>query len=179
MGGFILAPSLLAARLRLRRDAQSACWSLSRPLAFSIIAPIAGYVAVQAGERFAAIVGSLAVVGSMVLFAAVGGARATRSSSAALVLSGIGMGVSSPSIAASVANAVDEASLGIASAAQQLMTQVGLVAGIQLMRPCRPRATYRSAYVLGAGVALLAVVCASFVQSAKRDGERRSTRRSA
>ncbi len=141
---------------------------LTRPLAFSITAPIAGYLAVKTGERYAAVVGSLAVVGSMALFAAVGGNSSDALVIGALVMSGIGLGISSPSIAASVANSVDEASLGIASAAQQLMTQVGVVAGIQLMRTVQTTSSYRAAYLLGGAVALGAVLCSLFVQNAQR-----------
>jgi EmrB/QacA subfamily drug resistance transporter len=167
MGGFILAPSLLAHFFGYGEE-HIGLMVLSRPLAFSIMAPIAGYVAVRVGERSAAVVGSIAVVASMGLFAAVGGGSPDALVIGALVLSGVGLGISSPSVAASVANSVDEASLGIASAAQQLMTQVGVVAGIQLMKTVQTSASYGAAYMVGGAVALGAVVCGAFVQSAER-----------
>ena len=52
----------------------------------------------------------------------------------ALALAGVGMGIASPSLASSVTNAVDEADFGIAGAAQQMMMQVGIVFGIQIMQ---------------------------------------------
>lgn len=168
MGGFILAPSLLANFFDYGEQ-RIGVMVLTRPLAFSIMAPIAGYLAVKAGERSAAIVGSLAVCGSMVMFSYVDGGTGDALVIAALVLSGIGLGTSSPSVAASVANSVDEDSLGIASAAQQLVTQVGVVAGIQLMKTVQTTSSYQDAYMLGAGVALLGVVCSLFVRSARRD----------
>jgi EmrB/QacA subfamily drug resistance transporter len=168
MGGFILAPSLLTHFFGYGEE-HIGLLVLARPLAFSITAPIAGYLAVRAGERSAAITGSIAVVASMLLFATVGASSSDMLVIGALVLSGIGLGVSSPSIAASVANSVDETSLGIASAAQQLMTQVGVVAGIQLMKTVQTTASYKAAYTVGAAVALGAVVCAFFVRSAERD----------
>ncbi|MBA3653138.1 MAG: MFS transporter [Actinobacteria bacterium] len=168
MGGFILAPSLLTHFFGYD-EARIGLIVLTRPLAFSIMAPIAGYVAVRVGERISAVVGSLAVVGSMVLFAGVSGNSTDALVIGALVLSGVGLGISSPSIAASVANSVDEASLGIASAAQQLMTQVGVVTGIQLMRTVQTTVSYRAAYLLGGVVAVGAVVCGAFVQNAARD----------
>jgi EmrB/QacA subfamily drug resistance transporter len=168
MGGFILAPSLLAHFFDYGEE-HIGLLVLTRPLAFAITAPIAGYVAVKVGERSTALVGSVAVVGSMVVFSAVGAASSDLVVIAALVLSGVGLGISSPSIAASVANSVDERSLGIASAAQQLMTQVGVVAGIQLMKTVQTTSSYRTAYLLGGGVALGAVVCSLFVQSAQRE----------
>ena len=168
MGGFILAPSLLLHYFNYGEE-RIGLLVLTRPLAFSITAPIAGYVAVKVGERSAALAGSIAVVGSMLLFAAVGGSSGDALVIGALVLSGIGLGTSSPSVAASVANSVDEASLGIASAAQQLMTQVGVVTGIQLMRTVQTTSSYRAAYLLGGAVACGAVVCSLFVRSANRD----------
>jgi EmrB/QacA subfamily drug resistance transporter len=168
MGGFILAPSLLAHFFNYGEE-HVGLLVLTRPLAFSITAPIAGYLAVRAGERSAAIVGSIAVVASMVVFASVGARSSDMVVVGALVLSGIGLGISSPSVAASVANSVDEASLGIASATQQLMTQVGVVAGIQLMRTVQTTASFRAAYLLGGAVALGAVVCSLFVRSATRE----------
>jgi len=75
-------------------------------------------------------------------------------------------------MAATMANAVDEADLGIAGAAQQMMTQIGVVAGIQLMQTVQASAessvglvaSYQRAYWLGAAVCLLGVVSATFVR---------------
>lgn len=80
-------------------------------------------------------------------------------------------------VAASVGNAVEEKDLGIASAAQQVMTQVGVVAGIQLMVTIQASrqadrgliGSFHDAYLLGAGVAFLGVVCACFLRSYQRD----------
>lgn len=167
MGGFILAPQLLADMFGYGEE-RIGLIVLTRPLAFSITAPIAGYLAVKAGERSAAVVGSIAVVVSMALFAGVGHHSGLALVIGALVLSGIGLGIASPSVAASVANTVDEASLGIASATQQLMTQVGVVTGIQLMKTVQTTSSYPTAYLVGGAVALGAVVCGAFVQSATR-----------
>jgi MFS family permease len=149
---------------------------LSRPLTFSLTAPIAGYLAVKVGERLSAVTGTLFVVASMLTFATV-----TRSTGdvliiGALALSGLGMGLAQPSVSSSVANAVDEDSLGIASAAQQLMSQVGVVAGIQVMSTVQAArvhhdgvaGSFHAAYLLGAAVALLGAACAVFLRSADR-----------
>jgi hypothetical protein len=79
-------------------------------------------------------------------------------------------------MAATVAGAVDEEDLGIAGAAQQMMTQIGVVAGIQLMQTVQASGegsvglvgSYHRAYLLGAGVCALGVVCATFVQRSPR-----------
>jgi MFS family permease len=175
MGGFILAPTLLA-RLFSYDESKIGYIVLARPLSFSIAAPVAGYLAVKVGERLAAVTGLLTVVGSMLAFAAI-----TRETSAmwiigSLALSGVGLGMASPSIASSVANSVDEASLGIAGAAQQLVTQIGVVAGIQLMSTIQASregsdglvGSFRVAYLVGAGVCFLGVICAAFLRSAQR-----------
>jgi EmrB/QacA subfamily drug resistance transporter len=167
MGGFILAPSLLSHVFGYGEE-HIGLLVLTRPLAFSIVAPIAGYMAVRLGERSAAVAGSIAVVVSMGLFALVGTGSPDALVIGALLLSGIGLGVSSPSIAASVANSVEMSSLGVASAAQQLVTQVGVVSGIQLMKTVQTTQSFATAYVVGGAVACLAVVCSVFIQSAKR-----------
>jgi predicted MFS family arabinose efflux permease len=87
----------------------------------------------------------------------------------ALVLSGAGIGLSSPSVSASIANAVDEDDLGIASSAQQLMTQVGLVAGIQLMSTVQAQAGFTAAFRLGAAVCVLGAVFGWCIRSRTRE----------
>jgi EmrB/QacA subfamily drug resistance transporter len=171
MGGFILAPLLLEQVFGFS-ESRVGVMVIARPLTFSIAAPLAGYLTVKIGERTAAIIGTAAVSISMLVFASV-----TRSSGNALVLlalgmSGVGLGISSPAIAASIANAVDHDDLGIASAAQQLMTQVGVVAGIQLLETVQAArrhsagliGSFHQAYILGAGVAALGVVASLFLR---------------
>jgi EmrB/QacA subfamily drug resistance transporter len=175
MGGFILAPTLLE-RLFGYGEAKAGLFVIARPLTFSIAAPIAGYVAVRIGERTSAVVGGIAVTASMLLFAAVNRGSGAWLVLAALSLSGLGLGIASPSLTASMANAVDHDSLGIASAAQQLMTQVGVVAGIQLISTVQAAEersvglshSFQMAYLLGGAVSVLAIVCGLFVRSASR-----------
>ena len=140
---------------------------IARPLAFSLTAPIAGYLAVRVGERAAAVTGTLAVFASMLVFASVNRGSSLLVVIGALTLSGIGLGASSPSIASSVGNAVSDDMLGVASAAQQVTTQMGVVAGIQVMATIQAARSHSSglvgsfhdAYLVGAGVCLLGVVC--------------------
>lgn len=168
MGGFILAPLLLTDVFGYS-ETKIGLIVIARPLAFSISAPIAGYLAVSLGERSAAVVGTLGVIASMAMFAQVGRGSSIWLVIAALALSGVGLGVSSPSAAASVGNAVDPADLGIASAAQQLLTQIGLVAGIQIMSTVQEsRHSFADAYWVGGAVACIALVCAWWVRSADR-----------
>lgn len=175
MGGFILSPLMLAGPMFDYGEARIGFVVLSRPLAFSLTAPVAGYVAVRLGERSAAVTGALALMASMVLFSTVDSGE-VRTVVIALVLSGMALGIASPSLASSVANTVADEDLGIAGAAQQLLTQVGVVAGIQLMQSVQAARldavgledSYADAFLVGTAAATVAVVCAVFVRSADR-----------
>jgi len=166
MGGFILAPALLE-RVYRYSVAGAGVMVIARPLAFSLTAPVAGYLAGRIGDRVSAASGSVVLLGSMLVFAAVGRSSAAVWVLVALALSGVGLGLSSPSTAAAVANSVDEANLGVASAAQQLVAQVGVVAGIQVMQTVQAArqssaglvGSFHDSYVVGALVSVLAVVC--------------------
>ena len=174
MGGFIMTPFLLDEVFGYG-ETRVGLLSISRPLSFAVVAPLAGYAALRVGERTTGVFGASAVALSMVALA-----QLDRSSSdllviGALALSGVGLGASSPSMAATIANAVDERDLGIAGAAQQMMTQIGVVAGIQLMQTLQlARAedglveSFQSAYWLGAAVCVLGVVSAAFVHRSPR-----------
>ena len=167
MGGFILAPVLLE-RVFHFSDAHAGVTVIARPLAFSVTAPVAGYLAGRIGDRVSVVAGSLVLGASMLLFAAVGVGSSTLLVLAALALSGVGLGISSPSAAAAVANSVEEDSLGVASASQQLMAQVGVVAGIQVLQTIQTSrqgagliGSFHDAYLVGALGCLLAAACAA------------------
>ncbi|HTT87856.1 MAG TPA: MFS transporter, partial [Acidimicrobiales bacterium] len=156
LGGFFLSPLLLE-EVYGKSESAAGLLVIPRPLTFSLIAPVAGYVAVRVGERSAAVFGTLCVVASMGVFALTSAGTGIALVEVALVLSGIGLGVSSPSIASSVANVVDQDALGTAAATQQLMTQISTVAGIQVIQ------TVQSSEAHGHGAALLSSFHAAFV----------------
>src|SRR3546814_15389286 len=118
------------------------------------------------GGRRLAWVGSAVVVASMVALAAEAPGSSDLIIVGSLALSGIGLGASSPAMAATIANAVDERDLGIAGAFQQMVQQLGVVIGIQVMQTVsvvREPAVgevgaYGEAYLGGGGVALPGVV---------------------
>lgn len=175
MGGFILSPLMLAGPMFDYGESRIGLVVLSRPLAFSLTAPVAGYVAVRLGERPAAVTGTLALVASMVLFSTVDSGE-VATVVLGLVFSGMALGIASPSLASSVANTVADEDLGIAGAAQQLLTQVGVVAGIQLMQTVQAsrlgtvglEGSYSAAFLVGTAAAAVAVLCAAFVRSTDR-----------
>jgi EmrB/QacA subfamily drug resistance transporter len=171
MGGFIVTPVLLEDGLGYS-TAFVGLLVIARPLAFSVAAPTAGYVTVRVRERVAGMTGAAVVVASMLLLARIDTGATPAFIALALALSGIGLGVSSPAMAATVANAVPDEELGVAAALQQLMTQVGSVVGIQVMQTVQASTegssgligSYANAYYIGAVAALLAVGAAAFVR---------------
>jgi EmrB/QacA subfamily drug resistance transporter len=178
MGSFLLTPLFLKQAFGYS-ETRIGLLSIARPLSFSITAPVAGYLAVRLGERSAAVAGTAAVVGSMLVWSGIHPGASDVHLMLALALAGVGLGVASPSMAASIANAVEAESLGIAGAAQQLVTQVGIVAGIQLgqtFEAARRGAagltgSFQEAYLLLGIVCVVGVVCAGFVRSTGRGDE--------
>lgn len=175
MGGFIITPLFLATAFGYGAT-RIGLLSIARPLAFSIAAPLGGYVALRVGERTAGVFGAAAVTVSMVGLAQVTPGAGDHWVVLSLALSGIGLGASAPSMAATVANAVDEDDLGVAGATQQLITQVGVVAGIQLMQTLQVSTSdsvglvtsFHYAYLLGGAVSVLGIVSATFVRRSPR-----------
>ena len=178
MGGFILTPLLLQNVLGYG-ETRTGLVSIARPLAFAIAGPLAGYVTVRTGERASAMTGAVLVGLSMVGMAAVGAGTSDVFIMGALALAGVGAGAALPATAATIANSVDERDLGVVGAAQQMMTEVGLLAGIQIMQTVQvTRAdvvgeldAYGDAYLVGAGACVLAFVCAWFLRSTPRGGD--------
>ncbi len=171
MGGFIITP-LLMERVFGFTVAATSLAMICRPLSFSLSSPVAGYVAVRVGERRASVLGCALVVVSMACFALGATTETLALVFGALILSGLGLGASQPSLITSAANAVETASLGVANAAQVMVTQIGVVAGIQVLSTVQgggsSPGSFTTAYVAGGIVAALGVVGASFVQSADR-----------
>jgi EmrB/QacA subfamily drug resistance transporter len=175
MGGFVITPIFLSSVFGYP-ETKVGGLMIARPLAFSIAGPLAGYVAVRVGERTSAVVGSVFVVASMVALSAVAPGSSDLIIIGALALSGVGLGCSSPALSASIANAVDEQDLGVAGAFQQMLTQLGVVVGIQVMQTVSvvrvassgEVGAYGEAYLVGAMVAALGVVTACFVRSSDR-----------
>jgi EmrB/QacA subfamily drug resistance transporter len=178
MGGFVITPIFLESVFGYP-ETRVGGLMIARPLAFAIAGPLAGYVAVRVGERASAVVGSAFVVASMVALSSVAPGSSDLVILGALALSGIGLGCSSPALSASIANAVDERDLGVAGAFQQMVTQLGVVIGIQVMQTVAvvreasagEVGAYGEAYLVGGLAAALGLVCAVFVQSSQRRAE--------
>jgi MFS family permease len=173
MGGFILAPQVLVKGLGLS-ESTTGFLVIARPLSFSIIAPIAGFVTIKIGERIAGVAGGVAVVVSMVCWSLVGLSTPLWFIVIALAMSGVGLGIASPAMTSLTANAVDESALGVAGAMQQLMVQLGAVVGTVVLTTVSidggegNLAPYQHAFWVAAAVATVGVIAASQVRSTPR-----------
>ncbi len=132
MGVFLIAPLLLD-DLFGYSVGMIALVLLARPLVYSVSSPIGGRLAMTVGERPMVITGSALMVLSMIAW--VFGAHwiSVPMILVGLVLSGLAMGLASPSYATLLAGAVDEGDLGIANAMGTTMMNIGMLAGIQTM----------------------------------------------
>jgi MFS family permease len=187
-GGFFLFP-LLMEQVYGYSVSQVGFVSVARPLLFAISSPVAGYMTVRTGERFAVIAGATSVLASVVLFASLGPSSGLGVIVVALALSGLGMGVALPATSSAMANEVTASEYGVVSAAQLMATQVGEVAGIQvaltLEESLARRAglqnahhstallhSFQVAFWVGALMASVGVLCACFMRlSPRRAGE--------
>jgi MFS family permease len=131
-GGFFLFP-LLMEQVYGYSVSEVGFVSVARPVVYALAAGIAGYVTVRTGERFATVAGATALLGSMLLFATLGPSSGLWVILVALALSGLGMGVALPATSSTMANEVAASEYGVMSAAQLMATQVGEVAGIQVV----------------------------------------------
>lgn len=172
MGGFIISP-LLMQHVFGYSVAGAALVMLWRPLSFSVTAPLAGYAATRVGEKASAVAGEAAIALSLLGMAWAASEHSVPLVVVGLVVSGIGMGLASPSLQSSVANAVEEEHLGIAGASQQMVFTVGASAGIAILSSAvtgqRAAGPFVDAYLLGAALGVVAVVGAAFVRSLERE----------
>jgi len=165
--------------------------AIARPLTFAICSPIAGYVAIRVGERRSAVAGAAFLTASMGLFALLQPSSGAWLVVLALALSGLGMGVSMPSSSSVMANEVKVSEFGVMSAAQLLAMQVGEVAGIQVLETVQQSiarrrglshahpgpallATFHTSFIIGACVAAVGLVAATFMRSIPRSRAKKS-----
>ena len=162
MGGFMIVPQLLETGLGF--STSHIGWLIiARPLMFSLVAPFSGRVSSRIGERNAGIIGACAVVASMLLLSQIDVGASD------LLIS---LGISSPALTALLANSVDNKDLGVASAMQQLLNQMGAVLGAAIMIGIHEATinsgvvkSYSYALLAGAVSSVIAIFAASAVRS--------------
>jgi MFS family permease len=177
MGGFFLFPILMEGIYHYS-ETRAGLESTARPLMFSLVAPVAGYAAVRVGERVLVVGGTLVLTVSMLVFTQLGAHPSQAVILLALALSGVGIGMATPTTVSASSNEVAPDELGVMSAAQQLITQIGVVAGIQVMVTVQASgeggvgtlASFHRAYAVGAVVAVLAGVSGFFMRDTPRKG---------
>ena len=177
MGGFFLFPILMEG-IYGYSETRAGLESTARPLMFSLVAPAAGYAAVKVGERLLVVLGAIILTISMLVFTQLGTHPSQVVILLALALSGVGIGMATPTTVSSASNEVAPDELGVMSAAQQLITQIGIVAGIQVMVTVQASghggvgtlASFHRAYAVGAVVAVAAGVAGFFMRDTPRPG---------
>lgn len=177
MGSFVLTPLLMQNVLGFD-ETRTGLVSTARPLAFAVAGPLAAFVVIRIGERWTGVAGALALVGSMGWMSTIGVASPTLVIVGGLALAGVAMGISNPAMSSTVAHAVDESDLGVAGAAQQMMSQIGVTFGIQLLQTVQQvrepavglGRSYSQAYLVAAVVAGLCVVVAAGVRRSAAEG---------
>ena len=175
MGGFVITPLFLEGEFGYT-ESKVGTLMIARPLTFAIASPLAGYLTIRIGERYSAVMGGAFVSASMVMLSTLSPGSSDWVIIVSLALSGVGVGCSSPALASSIANTVDDDDLGVAGAFHQMMTQFGVVVGIQIMQTVSEVraervgqvAAYGEAYTVGAVVSALAIVTSWFVVSRRR-----------
>lgn len=170
MGGFFLTPFLLEQVLGYS-ETKTGFMSVARPLAFAIAGPLAGWLATKVGERVNGVAGGIFILASMLVFSTVTETSGELVVLFALVLSGVGMGTTAPAMAAAIANSVDDRDLGVAGGAQQMLSQIGVVVGTQVMVTVQQAtaaeggaASYSKGYLVGGLAAVCGLVAATFVR---------------
>lgn len=175
MGGFFITPLYMEQALGYSVGS-AGLFQIARPLVFALAAPAAAVIARRRGDRSAAVAGGVVLLVSMLGFVAVRPGSPGLLILAALGASGLANGISTPSLGALVAGAVDNDRLGSASAVVQLASQVGVVAGIQVMESVQASfarsgplvGSYHYAYLAGGAAAVAAAAVAMGIRPPRR-----------
>lgn len=166
MGGFIVVPQMLEKGLGMT-TAHIGLLVIARPLTFSIVAPLASFFTMRVGERVSGVLGATGILSSMILLSTIRGDASDLLVVIGLGLSGLGFGIAGPALSALVSNAVDDDSVGVAGAMQQLLSQMGAVLGSTVMISIQEMTSksgvvesYAYGLLSGAATAIIGVVLA-------------------
>ncbi len=132
MGSFLIAPLLLDERFGYSVGA-IALILLCRPAIYSISSPLGGRLATQISERAMILAGSILMVVSMAAWVPGAAWESLPFIFVALSVSGLAMGLASPSFTTVLAGSVDRGDLGIANGMGATTMNIGMLTGIQSM----------------------------------------------
>ncbi|MFM8303691.1 MAG: MFS transporter [Actinomycetota bacterium] len=173
MGGYIVTPVLVQEMFGFSVG-QASFAMVIRPLMFSITAPFAGYVAVRVGERRCALFGTTLLVVAMATFFAASIGETLALVFVGLAVGGVAHGSASPCLVTVAANDVPHEDLGVGNAAQQMMSQIGTVAGIQAMSAvsvAHSAGGFATAYAIGVVVATGSVLATLRIRDRRHSPE--------
>jgi MFS family permease len=174
-GVLVLTPQLLhdALGFSTSRISVLVAW---RPAFYALAGPVAGTCAVRFGERRVMTVGAALVAVATAAFVLIRPGSGELVIFTVLAVTGFGLGLVEPPVAATVTSAVDPGDYGVAGATQQMARQILTVAGIGVLGAVHQArvghdsvlGAYRLAFVVGAVVATLAAAVAATVHSLER-----------
>jgi MFS family permease len=172
MGAFVLAPLIF-----LQTFASSVTLAslvmLLRTGALTAASLLGGWLAGRAGERTTAAIGTVVMTLGLALIALGADQRSLFWFGGGLVLQGLGNGIAVPPLNTAVASSVPIEDVGIASAANRLLSQVGNAFGITILTLAYGDGGGATvAFAAGGVLSVLAVATTAAM-------ERRATRRSA
>lgn len=123
------------------------------------------------GERRGALLGTTLLAGAMAIFATGAFSRTVPLIGLALLVQGVGNGIARPPLGAVLANSVDEADLGIASATQRMVRLVGNASGIAVLTAVyggtQTAESFGAAYLVALGLGILAVGATARIDGAE------------
>lgn len=133
MGTFVVAPFMLEGAFGITDVSRISAALIARPVGFSAGAWYAGRVDTRLGGR------TIMVAGAAIMAVALAGTGAAILAGwlagviVLLFVAGVGQGAIRPAAVAGVANSVDDADLGVASGALQMIGHIGAATGITIM----------------------------------------------
>jgi MFS family permease len=174
-GVLVLTPQLLHDELGFSTSRVSVlvAW---RPGFYALAGPVAGFCAVRLGERSVMSVGAGLVAASTAAYVVIRPGVSEAVIFTVLAVTGFGLGLLEPPVAATVSAAVEPGDYGVAGATQQMGRQILTVAGIGVLGAVHDArraavgalAAYRVAFLVAAGVAALASAIAALTRSLDR-----------
>ena len=164
MGTFVVAPFMLEGAFGITDVSRISAALIARPVGFSAGAWYAGRVDSRWGGR------TIMVAGAVIMAIALAGTGASILAGwlagviVLLFVAGVGQGAIRPAAVAGVANSVDDADLGVASGALQMIGHIGAATGITIMITVLGSSDsserYFAIFLLSAAIALMSAFSA-------------------